>query len=118
MASDQIPVNGFLGEQFINVFVRVLCRWTKPLQVFPVPYSRHQLDAKQKCQPINRSALRLGIAMQNVRLDVRFVLGQAIKNVDGLPGATRDEMREQRDVGVADVIVGDTAIASVPTAFS
>ena len=46
-------------------------------------------------------------------LNVRFVFGQAIENVDGLPGTTRNEMREQRDVGVADVILGHAAITSV-----
>ena len=51
--------------------------------------------------------------MQNVGLYVRFVLGQAIENIDRLPSSTRDEMREQRDVVIADVIVGDTALTSV-----
>ena len=51
--------------------------------------------------------------MQRVGPDVGLVLGQAVKDVHGLPNAAGDEMREQRDVIVADVIVGNAAIPAV-----
>ena len=114
MTLDQIPVDRLLGKQRANVFVRFLQCRPEPLQVFPVPYSRHQLDAKQKGQSVDRRTLCLRIAMQNVGLNVGFVLGQSVENVDGLPDTAGDEVRKQRDVGIADVVVGHPAIAAVP----
>ena len=45
------------------------------------------------------------ISVQRVGLNVAFVLQQPIKDIDRLPNAARNEVREQRDVSVGDVIV-------------
>jgi len=51
--------------------------------------------------------------VEHVGLDVRRVLRQAVEDVDGLPHAARDEVAEQRDVGVRHVVVGDAAVAAI-----
>ena len=96
VAGDQIPVHGVLGEQTIDVAVHFARGRSKPFQVFPVTDARHQLDAQQKRQPVDRRALRLGIAMDGVGLDIGLVPGEAIQNIDRLPDAAGDEMREPR----------------------
>jgi hypothetical protein len=57
--------------------------------------------------------LALGIAMNCIWLENRLVFEQAIQYVNGFPNATGDEMTEQSDIGVRDMMVGDTTIATV-----
>lgn len=57
--------------------------------------------------------LSLRIGVENVGLNVAFILEQAVEDVDCLPDAARDEMAEQSDVGIGDMVVADTAVSSV-----
>jgi hypothetical protein len=57
--------------------------------------------------------MALGIGVHRGRLDVRSVLEQTLKDVDGFPDATWDEVAEQGDIGVRDVVIGDPAVAAV-----
>jgi hypothetical protein len=57
--------------------------------------------------------LSLRIGVENVRLDVAFILEQPVEDVDRLPNAAGDEVAEERDVGIGDVVIADAAIASV-----
>jgi hypothetical protein len=50
-------------------------------------------------------------SVERVRLNFALVFEQAVKNVDGFPDATWDEVAEQRDVAVGDVIVANAAIS-------
>lgn|GEM_PF-4723590 len=113
MASDQIPVDRILGKQIVDVLIYLAGRRSKPFQIFPVANTWHQLDAQQKRQAINWRALCLSIAMQGVWLDIRRVLGESIQDIHCFPDATGNEMREQRDIRVADVVVGNATIAAV-----
>jgi hypothetical protein len=113
VAGDQIPIDRLLGEQLVDVLVHLGGRRPVPLQLLPVANARHQLDAQQERQPVHRRTLRLGVAVEHVRLDVGRVLRQAVEDVDGFPHAARDEVAEQRDVGVRDMVVGDSAVAAI-----
>ncbi len=113
MAGDQVPVHRFLGEQGVDVAVGLVGGGAEPLQILPVADARHQLDAQQERQAIHRGALRLGIAVDGVGLDVRPVLDQAVEQVDRLPYPAGDEVGEQRHVGVAHMVVGDAAVSAV-----
>ena len=50
--------------------------------------------------------------MNGVRLDLRLVLHQSINDIDSFPDPTGDEVREEQDIQVAHMVVGD---ASKPT---
>ena len=113
MTSNQIPIDCILGKQVVDVFIHFVGGRAEPFQVFPVADTRHQLDTQQKRQTINRRALRLGIAMQGVGLNIRRVFGESIQDIHGFPDTARNEMREQRDVRVADMVVSNAAIAAV-----
>ena len=81
--------------------------------VVPVAHARHQLDAEEPAQTENRFALALSIGVERVRLDRGTVLYQPVQNVDCLPDTAWDEAGEQRNVAVGDMVVSDTAIATV-----
>jgi hypothetical protein len=51
--------------------------------------------------------------VDNIGLVVAFILGQTVKDADGLPNVARDEVAEQSNVCIGNVIVADAAIASV-----
>lgn len=55
----------------------------------------------------------LSIAVDRVGLNVREILQKTIQQVNCLPDATRNEMREQSNVGVGDMVVADSPIASI-----
>jgi hypothetical protein len=59
------------------------------------------------------SALSLRVGVKSVRLDVRFILEQAIQDVDSLPYSARDKVTEQSYVGIGNVVVAQSAIASI-----
>ena len=46
--------------------------------------------------------LPLRVGMKNVGLDAAFVLEQTVEDVDRLPDTARDEVAEERDIGVGD----------------
>ena len=58
-------------------------------------------------------ALALGIRVERVRLDVGLVFKKPIENINGLPDTTRNEVREERDVGVRHVVIANAAVPSV-----
>ena len=87
------------------MLVDVLRGRTEPLQVLPVSDARHQPDAKQERKAIDRRALRLRVAVQDIGLNVRVVLRQPVQDVDRLPHAAGYEVAEQRDVSVRDMVV-------------
>ena len=62
---------------------------------------------------VHRVALALGVGVDRVRLRIRLLAQEPFDDVDGLPHAARDEVREQRDVVVGDVVVGDPAVPAV-----
>jgi len=53
-------------------------------------------------QTKHRRGLRLRIAMNGVWIIVRFVIEQAIQDIDRLVDATRYKPAEQRNIGVRD----------------
>lgn len=81
-----------------DVFVLRLRRGLVALQILPVANAGHQLDAPQVSKPEYRRTLRLGIAVQRIRLNVGIILGQSVQNVDRFPHTARNEIREQGDV--------------------
>jgi hypothetical protein len=82
-------------------------------QVLPVADPGQQIEAEEVRQGVHWVALALGVGVDRVRLGVGQVPQHALDDVDGLPDAARDEVREQRDVVVSDVVVGDPAVAAV-----
>ena len=76
-------------------------------------HARHQLDAEEPTQAEDGLALALGISVKRIGLNRRAVLHQRIKDMDRLPYPAGDEAGEQSDVGVGDVVIGDTAVATI-----
>src|SRR3546814_2315253 len=69
--------------------------------------------AQQVRKPEHREALRLGVAVHGIGLNVGPVGQQPVEDVDSLVDAARDEVAEQRDVLVGHVVITDAAIAAV-----
>ena len=72
MGFDQFPVDG-LAEQGIDVLVTLASIGPVEHQLLQITDSGHQVDTQQVGQPEDGRALRLGIAMQGVRLDIGIV---------------------------------------------
>ena len=78
--------------------------------LIPGPHPGHQLDAQEVRQTKDRLRLSLGIGMDGIRLNVGFILEQAINDVDRFPDTTGNEVAEKSNVGVRDVVIGNAAI--------
>ncbi len=113
MALDQCPVHALAGEQIIDVRIIELRAGLVESELLPVANPRHQLDTEQERQSIGRGALGLGITMQNIGPNIGLVLDQSIQDIYRFPDTAGDEMGEQGDIGIADMVVRDTAIAAV-----
>ena len=72
-----------------------------------------QLEPEQVREGVHGVALPLGVGVDRVRLGVRALFEESFDDVDGFPDAAGDEVREERDVVVGDVVVGDPAVAAV-----
>lgn len=112
MGLDQMPVYR-IREQRVNMGEGCLLVRAIHRQVFPVADARHQGDSQQRRQAKDRCALRLGIALDRIGLNVGEVLEQAVEKINRLPDPAGDEVGEQGDVGVGDMIVANAAIPSV-----
>ena len=55
--------------------------------------------------------------MNGVRLNLRLVMQQAVEDVDRFPNSTRDEMTEQRNVGIRDVVIANATITTIANAI-
>lgn len=55
----------------------------------------------------------MGVRVNGVRLQHRFVPEQAVQNVDSFPDATGDKAAEESHVGVRNVMVDDAPISSI-----
>ena len=116
MGGDQLPVDRVLpglAEQRVDVLVDQLAVSAVEDQVLPVADPGQQLEPEQVRERVHRVALPLGVGVDRVRIHVRALLEQPLDDVHGLPHAARDEVREQRDVVVGDVVVGDPAVPAV-----
>mgnify|MGYP001555713726 CR=1 FL=1 len=109
---DQRPVDARL-EQRLNVLVAPASVGLVEDQILDVADAGHQVDAEQMREREDGRTLRVRIAVDHVRLDVRRVLDEPVEDVDGLMHAARDEVAEERDVLVRDVVVADAAITAV-----
>ena len=112
MGFDQRPVYVAL-EQRIDMLVTG--RFVGPVEgnVSPGPHARHQRDAKEAAKPEDGFALAMRVGVQDAWLDRGWVVEQAVQNMHGLPNAAGNEGREQRDIVVGDVVVGDAAVAAI-----
>jgi hypothetical protein len=113
MTFDERPIHPLAGKQGIDVWVIALRGGLIKAEVFPVADPWHELNPEQKGESISRSALGLSIPMYDIGLDIGSVLDQTIQDVDGFPDTARNEVREQRDIGIADMVVGNSTIASI-----
>lgn len=57
--------------------------------------------------------MALGVRMNGVRPNVRLILQEPIENIDGFPDSAGYKMRKQGDVSIRDMVITDTAIASI-----
>ena len=46
----------------------------------------------------------MGVAMQRIRLDIRVIIQQTIKEIEGFINAAGNEMAEERDVIVSHMV--------------
>ena len=51
--------------------------------------------------------------MQGIWLDITLVFQQAIQNVDSFMPPARDEVAEQRDVGIGNMVVTDPTVTPI-----
>src|SRR6266700_3026801 len=69
MRLDQLPINDLIPEEGLNMRVVRGAGWTVEGQVFPITYSRHQLNTQERCQAKYWQILALGIGMIRCRFD-------------------------------------------------
>ena len=112
MSFDEAPIDVF-GELRVDVVVVAVAVRPAHIQTLPVANTRHQFDTKEIGEREDGFRLSLRVGMKYVKLDVAIVLEKAIKDVDRLPNAARDEVTEDRYVVVGDMVVTDPAIAAV-----
>ena len=110
---DQLPVDGVVAEQRVDVLVAGLRAGTVEDQIVPVADPGQQVEAQQCGQPEHRQRLALRIGVNQIWLDIRLVLQQSLNDVDRFPHAARNEMTEQRNVGIGDVPHRQPAITAV-----
>ena len=53
------------------------------------------------------------VCVDGVRLQDRLVFQQPVEDVNGLPDPASNKAREERNVGVGDVVIGDAPVSSV-----
>lgn len=82
------------------MLITALTAGAAEIELLPIADARHEFDPKQISQSEDKLGLPLGIGVENVRLDVAFVFEQAVQDIDGLPDAARDEVAEERYIGV------------------
>src|SRR5258708_9854819 len=109
MQLNQPPVD-HIAEQRIDVAVNIARLRAMEFEVLDAPDARHELDAQEVRQREDRVTLGLGVPVNRVRSNVRFVGHQPVKDVDALIGAAGNEMAEQRDELVRYMVVADTAV--------
>ena len=112
MRLDQAPLDR-LGEKTIQVRVMHVGIRAEEFEIFPVPDPGHQGNAQQMRQTKYRSTLCLRVAMNGLRPDRGIFLRKHIQNVRTLPDPTRDEVTEERDVGIRDMIIADSPITAI-----
>ena len=66
---------------------------------------------EQVRERVHRQGLAPGVPVDRVRLHPELLVNQPLDDVNGLPDPDRDELGEQRDVGVGHVAIGDPARA-------
>ena len=112
MRLNQFPIKG-VSKDLLNVRVAHFFAGTVQLEVLPVADARHQIDAQQIGQTKDGRALSLRIGMQGVGLDFGLIFEQTIQNINRFPYSARNEMAEERDVGIGDMVIPDPAITAV-----
>ncbi|MCY1176778.1 hypothetical protein D9M73_170620 [compost metagenome] len=112
MQFNQPPVD-HVTEQRIDVLVSIARLRAMEFEVLDAPDARHELDAEQVGQREDRVTLGLGVPVNRVRPDVRFIGHQPVEDVDALIGTAGNEMAEQRDELVRHMVVADAAVAAI-----
>lgn len=77
---DQLPIDG-AAEQAIDMGVMIAPVSPVKKKILDVPNAGHQVNSQQMSQSENRCALRLRIAVQGVRLNVRLVVDQPVEDI-------------------------------------
>ena len=90
--------------------------WTRaaPDELLPPPNAGIELNAKEIGQAENGRTLAVRVAVEGFwRLLVGVRRKERIEDVGPLERAAGDEVREARDIGARDVVVGDAPIVAV-----
>ena len=74
--------------------------------VLPGPHARQQVNAQERGESKDRFGLAVGIGVQNRRLESRAILEQAVQDIDGFPDAAGDKVAEERNIRIANMMIG------------
>ncbi len=97
MAFDELPIDRF-REQAVDVFIFGFSVGLVEHQLLNAADAGHEADTQQVRQAEHRGTLGLCVAMDRVRLDVRFVLDQTVKDIDRLMYTAGNEVAKKCDV--------------------
>jgi hypothetical protein len=112
MRLDQFPI-GNASKPAVNMLIGDRGIWPIHGYLVPVTHSREQFNPQQMSQTKDHFRLALCICMNGIRLQHRFVLQDAIKQINRFPDTAGNETTEKGDIGIRNVMMGDTPIAAI-----
>ena len=112
VARDEPPIDGVRKESVDMVVTRGFSGAVQR-DVRPGAHTRHQFGSQHSAETKNRLALPMGVGVQRVGLNDRAVLLHAVKNMYRLPDPARYEGREQGDVGIGNMVIGNGSVVAV-----
>src|SRR5712692_6361321 len=112
MGLDEVPVDDVVVKEGVDMLVDDVARRAVEFQALPVADAWQQLDPQQVRQSKNRQVLPLSIRMDGGRGDVRAIAYQPVENMHRLPDRAGDELREEHDIHITHMMVGNSAKTS------
>src|SRR6266851_3838850 len=113
MGFDQFPIDHLITEEWLDMCVVGCALWAVKGQVFPIANAWHQFDTQQGCQTKDREILPLRICVNGCGFDGGAIANESIQNIDRFPDPTGNEVAEEKDVRIADMVIGNPPIASI-----
>ena len=85
------------------------------LELLPAADARHQFDAEQIRKREDVRGLAVRVRVQPGGAQIAEVAVQDVEDVGGFIDPAADKAAEECDVVIGDVVVGDPAVAAVPS---
>src|SRR5260370_40452918 len=113
MGLEEVPVDDVVVKERVDMLVDDVARRAIEFQALPVADAWQQLDPQQVRQSKNRQVLPLSIRVDGGRGDVRAIAYQAVENMHRLPDRAGDELREEHDIHITHMMVGNAPEPSI-----